>query len=41
MVSRAIDGEIYNGEVKEKTAAKKQYEKAKKKGQSAGRVSQQ
>lgn len=38
---REIDGKIYAGDVKEKEAAKAQYEKAKKKGQSAGKVSAQ
>ena len=33
-----IDGVLYQGDVKEKKAAQKQYDKAKKKGQSAGQV---
>ena len=32
---------MYKGDVKEKVAAKKQYERAKKKGQSAGQVAKQ
>lgn len=35
---REIDGILYPGIVKEKEAARKTYEKAKKKGQSAGHI---
>lgn len=35
---REIDGIVYPGIVKEKQAAKKTYDKAKKKGQSAGHI---
>lgn len=37
---REIDGVVYGGIVKEKEQAKKDYERAKKRGQSAGLVSQ-
>ena len=37
---REIDGVVYPGDVKEKEKARKQFEAAKKKGQSAGHVSQ-
>ena len=36
---REIDGVIYSGDVKEKEQAKKQYQRAKKRGQSAGLIS--
>ena len=36
---REIDGVIYPGNVKEKEQARKQYERAKKRGQSAGLIS--
>ena len=35
---RYIDGVRYDGEVKEKNKAKRQYNEAKRKGQSAGHV---
>ena len=41
LFTRTIDGIVYDGEIKEKEAANKQYEKAKSKGQSAGRVQQE
>ena len=41
LLTRTIDGIVYDGEIKEKEAANKQYEKAKSKGQSAGRVQQE
>ena len=37
-VFRDIAGKIYAGEVKEKEAAEAQYEKAKKRGHSAGHI---
>lgn len=37
---REIDGKIFPGEVNEKAKAKEKYDKAKKKGQSAGHVAQ-
>ena len=37
---REIEGVVYPGEVKEKAEAKKAFEKAKRKGQSAGHVAQ-
>ena len=36
---REIDGVIYSGTVKEKEQAKRQYQRAKKRGQSAGLIS--
>jgi len=39
-ITREIDGRLYPGEINEKAKAKEKYEKAKKKGQSAGHVSQ-
>ena len=36
---REIDGVIYPGNVKEKEEARKQYDRAKKRGQSAGLIS--
>lgn len=40
-ICREIGGRIYPGEINEKAAAQKQYDAAKKKGQSAGQVKQQ
>jgi hypothetical protein len=39
-ITREIDGRLYPGEINEKAKAKEKYEKAKKKGQSAGHVAQ-
>ena len=38
-LNREIDGVIYPGNVKEKEQARKQYQRAKKRGQSAGLIS--
>lgn len=40
-IFREIGGRVYPGEINEKAAAQKQYDDAKKKGQSAGQVKQQ
>ena len=40
MIYREIDGVVYNALVKDKDEAKKDYDRAKKRGQSAGLVSQ-
>ena len=40
MIHREIDGVVYNALVKDKDEAKKDYDRAKKRGQSAGLVSQ-